>query len=219
MYDHIKSRQRNLQSNVYISHVGTNDLPTDVTLEEISWKIITFSNHLKSGNNEVVVSGVVLRGDSYKEKTEAVNKVLKDTYTEENMHFTCDSNINVKQHLNSSNLHLNGNGISALVRNFKNFSNNFELVWLQKKHNLFTTGHGSLSSENSESCFSINKDILRIRKQRIDNALSTIIGHRNINSMRSKFVLIENIIKALDIFQRFKVRLHILVESVLYCRI
>ena len=47
---------------------------------------------------------------------------------------------------------------------------------------------------------SINNDILRIRKQRIDNALNTIIGHLNINSMRNKFVLVENIIKVFDIF-------------------
>ena len=93
MYDHIKPTQRNFQPNVYISHVGTNDLPTDMTPEEISEKIITFSKYLKSENNEVIVSGIVTHGDSYKEKAEAVNKFLKDTCTEENMHFICHSNI------------------------------------------------------------------------------------------------------------------------------
>ena len=63
-----------------------------------------------------------------------------------------------------------------------------------------TTGHGSLSSENTESCFSIHNDILLIRKQRIGNALNTIIRHLNINSMRNKFVLVQNIVKAFDIF-------------------
>ena len=37
-------------------------------------KIITFSKHLKSENNEVVVSGIVPRGDSYKQKAEVVSK-------------------------------------------------------------------------------------------------------------------------------------------------
>ena len=96
--------------------------------EEISEIIITFSKHLKSEFNEVVVSGIVPRGDSYKEKAEAVNKLLKDTFSGENMHFICHSNINVKQHLNRSNLHLNDHGISALVRNFKNFLKNFDSV-------------------------------------------------------------------------------------------
>ena len=44
MHHHIKSIQRHFQPNVYISHVGTNDLPTDMTPEEISQKIITFRN-------------------------------------------------------------------------------------------------------------------------------------------------------------------------------
>ena len=65
---------------------------------------------------------------------------------------------------------------------------------------MLTTGHGSLSSGNSESCFSMNSDILRIRKQRIDNVFNIIIGHLNFNSMINKFVLVEIIIKAFDIF-------------------
>ena len=73
MYDHIKPTERNFQPNVYISHVGANDLPTDMTPEEISKKIITFSKHLKSEDNEVVVSGIVPHGDSYKEKVEEVS--------------------------------------------------------------------------------------------------------------------------------------------------
>ena len=128
MYDHIKPTQINFQPNVYISHVGTNDLPTDITPEEVPEKIITFSKHLKSEDNEVVVSGIAPRGDSCKEKAEAVNKVLKDTCIKENMHFICHSNSNVKRHLNRSNLHLNDNSISAFVRNIKNFLNNFESV-------------------------------------------------------------------------------------------
>ena len=55
-----------------------------MTPEEIPEKIITFSKHLKSEDNKVVVSGIVPRGDYYKEKAEAVNKILKDTCTKEN---------------------------------------------------------------------------------------------------------------------------------------
>ena len=64
MYDHIKATQRSFQPNIYISHVGTNDLPTDMTPEEISEIIIAFSKHLKSENDEVVVSDIALQGDS-----------------------------------------------------------------------------------------------------------------------------------------------------------
>ena len=43
-YDHMKPTQRNFQPNVYISDVGTNDLPTNMTPEEISEKILLFLN-------------------------------------------------------------------------------------------------------------------------------------------------------------------------------
>ena len=39
-YDHIEPTQRNFQPNVYISHVGATDLPTDMTPEETSEKNI-----------------------------------------------------------------------------------------------------------------------------------------------------------------------------------
>ena len=68
MYDHMKRKGKNFLLNVYISHVSTTDLPTDMTTEEICEKNIIFSEHLKSENNEVVLSGIVPRGDSYREK-------------------------------------------------------------------------------------------------------------------------------------------------------
>ena len=112
------------------------------------------------------------------------------------MHFICHININIKRHLNRGNLHLNNNGISTLVRSFTNFLSNFES---KQAKSVYYWSWFSFS-ENSKSCFSINNDILCICKQRIDNALNTIIGHLNNNSMRNKFVLVENIIKAFDIF-------------------
>ena len=44
MYDFIKPTQRNFHPNAYISHVGTNDLPTDMTPEEMSKKLLLFLN-------------------------------------------------------------------------------------------------------------------------------------------------------------------------------
>ena len=39
-----------------------------------------------------------------------------------------------------------------------------------------------------------------MKKQRLDNANNTIIGHLNINSFRNKFVFVEDIIKLFDVF-------------------
>ena len=54
MYYHIEPTQRNFQSHV--KHVGTNDLPTDITQEELPKIIITLSKHSKSDEKENVVS-------------------------------------------------------------------------------------------------------------------------------------------------------------------
>ena len=43
-------------------------------------------------------------------------------------------------------------------------------------------------------------DIIRMKKQRLDNASNTIIGHLNINSFRNKFAFVEEIIKLFDVF-------------------
>ena len=39
-----------------------------------------------------------------------------------------------------------------------------------------------------------------MKKQRLDNASNTIIGHLNINSFRNKFVFLEDIMKLFDVF-------------------
>ena len=39
-----------------------------------------------------------------------------------------------------------------------------------------------------------------MKKQRLDNASNTIIGHLNINLFRNKFVFVEDITKLFDVF-------------------
>ena len=39
-----------------------------------------------------------------------------------------------------------------------------------------------------------------MKKQRLDNANNTMIGHLNINSFRNKFAFVEDIIKLFDVF-------------------
>ena len=49
-----------------------------------------------------------------------------------------------------------------------------------------------------DSVFS--NDIIKTKRQRLDNASNTIIGHLSINSFRKKFVFVKNIIKLFDVF-------------------
>ena len=56
------------------------------------------------------------------------------------------------------------------------------------------------ASHNTNPSFTVSNDILEIVKQIVGNILNTIIDHLSINSIRDKFVLIENVIKVFDIF-------------------
>ena len=81
-----------------------------------------------SENKQTKYSNIIQCGDSYKEKVEAANKLLKDIRVRENIDFACNSRINIKQYLCRSNLHLDDYGISSSVRNFKSFLNDFNYV-------------------------------------------------------------------------------------------
>ena len=60
---------------------------------------------MKTESNEIIVSSIVCRADSFREKVDEVNVIITH------------GNINPKRHLNKSRLHLNDAGISVLVRN------------------------------------------------------------------------------------------------------
>ena len=47
-----------------------------------------------------------------------------------------------------------------------------------------------------------------MKKQRLDNATNTIIGHLNINSFRNKFAFVEDVIKLFDVFLVSESKLH-----------
>ena len=59
--------------NLIVLHVGTNDLPSKRGEEEksevqIDQKIIELANEFRENNIEVIISGLVARGDDYEEK-------------------------------------------------------------------------------------------------------------------------------------------------------
>ena len=68
MYDYIKPTQRDFKPEIFILHVGTNDLPLNESLKEISEDIVTLAESMKSENNKIV-SSIVCRADSFREKS------------------------------------------------------------------------------------------------------------------------------------------------------
>ena len=124
MEDYTKPTKRDFNPDLYIIHVGTNDLSLDDTPEVISSRIIDTAKSLMTEKNKVVISNIVPRGDKYKEKGEILSKVLNEACSKENIPVINHNNINPKRHLNRSKLHFNNYGNSIFVKNIRNFLSN-----------------------------------------------------------------------------------------------
>ena len=74
---------------------------------------------MKTENNTVVISNIVSRGYSQKEKVEAV-KLLVNTTKQKETSLIDNGNLNTKRYLNKIRLRLNAHGKSIFVRNLKN---------------------------------------------------------------------------------------------------
>ena len=126
MYDYIKPTQRDFKPEIFILHVGTNDPPLNKSPTKISEDIVTLAESMKTENNKIIVSSIVCRADSFREKVGKVNAHLEEICAEKDIAIITHSNINPKRHLNKSRLHLNDAGISVFVRDFKAFLTNLD---------------------------------------------------------------------------------------------
>ena len=110
--------------DLYISHVGTNDLSLDNTLEMISNHIIDTAKSLLTEKMKIIFSNIVPRESKYKEKGEILSKVIYEACHKENIPVINHSNINPKRHFNWSKFHSNNYGNSAFGKNIRNFLTN-----------------------------------------------------------------------------------------------
>ena len=101
-----------------ILHCGTNDLRRkDKTEVEISKEIIYIAKQIQSNKIDIIVSGLIARGDELEHKREKTNYILRDMCYEESITYTDHPNIEAYIHLNRSKLHLNRYGDSILAAN------------------------------------------------------------------------------------------------------
>ena len=126
MFDYIKPTKRDFNPDVYLLHVGTNDLSSNKSPEQISMDILNLANSLKLDNNTVIVSSIVPRDDENKKRADKVNIILEELCNANNVGMILHRNINPKRHLYRRRLHLNDAGVSLFVRNFRDFLNNFD---------------------------------------------------------------------------------------------
>ena len=118
--EHYIIPSKNIGANVYILHVGTNDVRSEKTPNEIAESVMEAASSLSTQENEVMVSGLCKRGDDLdlNKKVLLVNAVLKRKCKQTGMIYICNENIDESKHLNGSKLHLNREGDSILASNF-----------------------------------------------------------------------------------------------------
>ena len=71
----IKPIQRDFKPEIFILHVGTNDLSLNKSLKEISEDIVTLAESMKTENNKIIVSSIVCPADSFREKVGKVTLI------------------------------------------------------------------------------------------------------------------------------------------------
>ena len=130
MLDYIKPIQRDFNPDVYLLHVGTNDLSSSKSPEQIISGNFKSSQLPEIRNNTVIVSSIVPRYDknNNNKKADEVNIILEELCNANNVGMLSHRNINLKRHLNRSRLHLNDAGVSLFVRNFRDFLNNLDKI-------------------------------------------------------------------------------------------
>ena len=85
MYDYIKPTQRDFKPVIFILHVRKNDLPLNKSPKEISEDIATLAESMKTENNKIIVSSIVCRADSFREKDGKVNAHLEEICAEKDI--------------------------------------------------------------------------------------------------------------------------------------
>ena len=121
--NHMKSYSipsKEYKNDLVILHSGTNDLRSTKQPMDIAAEIIELATEMKTGDNEVMVSGIVPRRDKLNGKGLAVNKCLISLCSVNNFHFINNANINKETHLNNSGLHLNLKGTYTIGTNIVN---------------------------------------------------------------------------------------------------
>ena len=101
MRDYLKPSMRH-DPDLILIHAGTNSLNSAQTPLEIADDIIDLASSIKTEDNDVVISSIILRGDALNNKVNEVNKILAENCLALDIGFQNNSNIQLK--------HLQGNG-------------------------------------------------------------------------------------------------------------
>ena len=125
MHYYVKPSQKQ-EPDTFILHIGTNNLRSNKTPQQIAEDIIELALKMKTGANDVIISSVINRGDNYSEKARSVNTSLQDLCQQYNFYLLDNSNI-IRKHLQGrghwGGIHLNESGTEILKQNFNEIIN------------------------------------------------------------------------------------------------
>ena len=115
MNDYVKPLVRSSPDH-FILHVGTNDLSSDKSPEEIARSNIDLATSIKNEKHDVSISNIRIRADDKKleEKRCEVNSFLGKLCKEKNFYLIDHSTRIKRNHLNKGKLHLNKKGTKLL---------------------------------------------------------------------------------------------------------
>ena len=77
-YHYLKPTQRDFKPEIFVFHVGTNDLSLKQSLKGNSEYTVTLMESMKRENKKILISSIVYRVDSFKEKVDEVNAHLEE---------------------------------------------------------------------------------------------------------------------------------------------
>ena len=107
MSHHVKGCMVDFAPDIVLLHCGTNDLKKDFTPQKIAQNILKLAEEVSDGGKrDVLVSGIINRGDDYNAKVQKVNEFLSEIRTRKNVKYIDNGNIGLGM-LNRSKLHLN----------------------------------------------------------------------------------------------------------------
>ena len=103
--------------NHIIFHMGTNEIRTNQTAEQIAKKIIKVCDSVQTTENAISVSGLIYRNNDHENsKVDEINHCLLGLCSERGYYFLDNSNIS-RDKLNWDGLHLNKAGDAIFFNN------------------------------------------------------------------------------------------------------
>ena len=94
MNHHVKGFMVDFAPNIVLLHCGANDLKKDLTPQKIAQNILKLAEEASDGGKrDVLVSGIISRGDDYHAKVQKVNEFLSEIRTRKNVKYIDNGNI------------------------------------------------------------------------------------------------------------------------------